>query len=312
MSKINAAVIGAAGYTGGELTRLLVNHPEVNLVSAVSQSQQGKLLSDSFTDLTGETDLKFSAKADKNADVYFLCLQHGDSENYLKENPYLLKSRIIDLSRDYRLNERNTINGETFVYGLPELNKEKIKKAKHIANPGCFATAIQLGLLPLASKQLLKSTINVTAITGSTGAGIKLSNTTHFSWRQNNVSAYQPFEHAHNAEIEQSLRQLQNNFSNDFLFIPQRGSFTRGIMATILLECSKDENELKSLYQDFYKNEFFTGLVEQNIDLKMVVNTNKCFINIKKHKGHLLVVSIIDNLLKGAAGQAVQNMKQQD
>lgn len=308
MKKINVTIIGAAGYTGGELVRLLVNHPHVNSLCAVSQSQQGKKISDVFTDLAGETDLVFSDKTEKNSDLVFLCLQHGDSISYLKENPDLLKSKIIDLSRDFRLAENNTIPEGQFIYGLPELNKEKIKTAQYIANPGCFATAIQLAILPFANKGLLKNAIHVNAITGSTGAGIKLSDTTHFSWRQNNISVYQAFEHAHNSEIKESLVQLQKEFAGEFLFVPQRGNFARGILATTVLECDLPEAEIKKLFTEFYEDHPFTFLVDKTVDLKMAVNTNKCFIDIKKKGRHVLVTSVIDNLLKGAAGQAVQNM----
>ncbi len=308
MKKLNVSIIGAAGYTGGELLRVLINHQNIGSITAVSQSQYGKQVSDVFLDLLGETELQFSKATDKNADVVFLCLQHGDSLIYLKENEHLLNCKIIDLSRDFRLAENNSIAEKKFVYGLPELNKEKIRNAQYIANPGCFATAIQLALLPFAKNHLLKGTINVNAITGSTGAGIKPCETTHFSWRQNNVSVYQAFEHPHNTEIKESLIQLQKNFEGDFLFVPQRGNFARGILATTILECNLSESEIKKLFADFYKNNFFTFLVDKTIDLKMVVNTNKCFINIKKHNKHILITTVIDNLLKGAAGQAVQNM----
>jgi N-acetyl-gamma-glutamyl-phosphate reductase len=308
MKKLNVSIIGAAGYTGGELLRLLVNHQNVESITTVSQSQKNKLVSDVFIDLLGETDLKFSDSPNKNSDLVFLCLQHGDSLNYLKENPFLLNSKVIDLSRDFRSSKNNSIDNKKFVYGLPELNKDKIKDANYIANPGCFATAIQLALLPFAKSNLLKGTLQVNAVTGSTGAGIKPSDTTHFSWRQNNVSVYQPFEHPHNAEIKESLIQLQNNFNGEFLFVPQRGNFTRGILATTVLECDLPEREIKDLFTDFYTNDPFTFLVDKTIDLKMVVNTNKCLLNIKKYNKHVLITSVIDNLLKGAAGQAVQNM----
>lgn len=308
MKKLNVSIIGAAGYTGGELLRLLINHNAIVSITAVSQSQQGKAVSDVFLDLIGETDLVFSANANNNSDVIFLCLQHGDSINYLKANPQLLNCKIVDLSRDFRLAENNTIDDKKFIYGLPELNKEKIKDAQYIANPGCFATAIQLALLPFAEKNLLKGTIHVNAVTGSTGAGIKPSETTHFSWRLNNVSVYQPFEHPHNAEIKESLNQLQEYFDGDFLFVPQRGNFARGILATTILESDLSESEIKKMFEEFYKNDAFTFLIEKTVDLKMVVNTNKCFINIKKHSKHVLITTVIDNLLKGAAGQAVQNM----
>ncbi|MDP3567376.1 N-acetyl-gamma-glutamyl-phosphate reductase [Sediminibacterium sp.] len=308
MKKLNVSIIGAAGYTGGELLRLLIHHDNIESITAVSQSQKGKQVSDVFSDLIGEVELEFSSKANEKSDIIFLCLQHGDSENYLKENAHLLNCKIIDLSRDFRLTDNNSFDDKNFVYGLPELNKEKIKTANYIANPGCFATAIQLALLPFAKNNLLKGTIQVTAVTGSTGAGIKPTETTHFSWRQNNISVYQPFEHPHNAEIKQSLNQLQENFDGEFLFIPQRGNFARGILATTILESDLLESEIKKMFEELYQNEAFTFLIDKTIDLKMVVNTNKCFINIKKHNKHVLITTVIDNLLKGAAGQAVQNM----
>lgn len=308
MTKIKAAVVGATGYTGGELIRLLVNHPQVEIISLVSKSKSGQSLSAVFPDLLDEVDLNFTDAVHASCDVVFLCLQHGDAKTYLDEHPAIASKKIIDLSRDFRLKEKNTYNGKTFVYGLPELNKEQIKQADYIANPGCFATAIQLALLPLAKNKLITSAIHVNATTGSTGAGIKLSDTTHFSWRQNNLSTYNVFNHPHNEEIIESVVQLQSDFKNDFLFVPQRGSFTRGILATVMLECKADEATIVSTFNDFYKDAPFTFLLEKEMDLKMVVNTNKCFITIKKHGKHILVTSIIDNLLKGAAGQAVQNM----
>lgn len=308
MKKIKVTVVGAAGYTGGELVRLLVNHPYVDSVCAVSKSQQGKKISEVFTDLTGETDILFSEKPDEHSDIVFLCLKHGDSSSYLKENPNLLGCKIIDLSRDFRLASNNTIDTGRFVYGLPELNKDQIRSAQYIANPGCFATAIQLAILPFADNDLLKSDIHVNAITGSTGAGIMLSDTTHFSWRQNNISVYQAFEHAHNSEIQESLNQLQKDFKGEFLFIPQRGNFARGILATTVLESDLSEAEIKKLFHGFYDSHPFTFLIDKTVDLKMVVNTNKCFIDVKKKGRHVLITTVIDNLLKGAAGQAVQNM----
>lgn len=305
MKSIHATVIGAAGYTGKELIKLLIYHPEIKHLSLISRSQKGKKISDVCPELTGETDLCFSDILPEKTDVSFLCMDHGESEKYIKENKKLLDSKIIDLGRDFRINKNNKLN---FVYGLPELNKAEIKKADYIANPGCFATCIQLGILPMANKQLLNSHITVNATTGSTGAGIKLSETSHFSWRQNNFSVYNPFDHPHNEEIIQSINKLQKKIKGDLIFIPQRGSFTRGILSTTIIESDKTEKSLIKLYKDFYKNEPFVEVLKKNIDLKMIVNTNKCFISIKKHKKHVLITSIIDNLLKGAAGQAVQNM----
>jgi N-acetyl-gamma-glutamyl-phosphate reductase len=307
MKKINVSVIGASGYTGGELIRLLVHHPDVNLVSAVSPSKKGIAINTIFPDLLGETEIEFTDSSHASAELIFLCLQHGMATTYLNEHPELKEKKIIDLSRDFRLTG-SIISGTNFIYGLPELNKEKLRSAKYIANPGCFATAIQLGLLPLAKNGLLKNNIHVNAVTGSTGAGIKPSDTTHFSWRQNNVSVYNAFEHPHNEEIEESIHQLQPGFEGELLFIPQRGSFTRGIFSTTITETDKTENELKNMYELFYKDHPFSHLIKTDIDLKMAVNTNKCFIHLKQKGKHLLITTVIDNLLKGASGQAIQNM----
>lgn len=299
--KIKAGIIGGAGYTGGELVRLLVNHPQVEIQYVVSNSQKGKLISDVHQDLKGDTELTFSANAEKGADVVFLCLQHGESKKYLAENTFLMESKIIDLSRDFRVNDSK------FIYGLPELNKEAIKKANYIANPGCFATAIQLSLLPLAAKGLLKGDVHVNATTGSTGAGQSLSATTHFSWRNNNLSVYKAFEHEHLAEINQSLHQLQKSYTDEINFIPQRGAFSRGILATSTVSCNLPIEEIENIFESYYYTNSFVKLVKQ-ADLKMVTNSNKCFIQLIKHKNQLAIVAVIDNLLKGASGQAVQNM----
>lgn len=308
MNNIKVSVIGAAGYTGSELLRLLINHPNVEIVSAVSQSQKGKKIYSVFQDLLGETELQFTDTSSKEADLIYMCLPHGEAKIYIEANPSLIEKKIIDLSRDFRWKDENTINHAEFIYGLPELNKEQISTASYIANPGCFATAIQLGLLPLAKHNLLKHNIQTTATTGSTGAGIKHTDTTHFSWRHDNLSIYEPFTHAHNQEIKESLHQLQKDMHADFVFIPQRGSFTRGIFATTLVETDQSLEKLVHIYTDFYAESKFTFLVQDNIDLKMVINTNKCLIQLKKHNNHLLITSIIDNLIKGAAGQAVHNM----
>lgn len=308
MNNIKVSVIGAAGYTGSELLRLLINHPNVEIVSAVSQSQKGKKIYSVFQDLLGETELQFTDTSSKEADLIYMCLPHGEAKIYIEANPSLIEKKIIDLSRDFRWKDENTINHAEFIYGLPELNKEQISTASYIANPGCFATAIQLGLLPLAKHNLLKHNIQTTATTGSTGAGIKHTDTTHFSWRHDNLSIYEPFTHAHNQEIKESLQQLQKDMHADFVFIPQRGSFTRGIFATTLVETDQSLEKLVHIYTDFYAESKFTFLVQDNIDLKMVINTNKCLIQLKKHNNNLLITSIIDNLIKGAAGQAVHNM----
>jgi len=317
--KIKAGIIGGAGYTGGELLRLLVHHPHVEMLYVVSKSQAGKPVSLVHTDLYGDTGLSFVAEPGKEADVVFLCMSHGEAKKYLEQNSFLLASQIIDLSRDFRIQSGGMApDGEhaspdaecrikNFAYGLPELNKEKIKGSQYVANPGCFATAIQLGLLPLAEKGLLKSEIHVNATTGSTGAGQSLSASTHFSWRNNNLSVYKAFEHEHLAEINQSLKQLQNGFCADLHFIPQRGAFTRGILASISTSCDLRQEELTSLYQSFYETHPFVRIVE-SVDIKQVVNTNKCFIQLIKHNKQVAIISAIDNLLKGASGQAVQNM----
>jgi N-acetyl-gamma-glutamyl-phosphate reductase len=303
VKKIKAGIIGGAGYTGGELIRILINHPEVEIAYVLSKSQAGKLLSDVHPDLTGDTTLSFSSEL-ADADVVFLCVQHGESKKYLEAHPILLKSKIIDLSRDFRIKNNS---GPGFVYGLPELNKTAIQKANYIANPGCFATAIQLGLLPLAEKGLLNEAINVTATTGSTGAGQSLSATTHYSWRHSNLSVYQAFGHAHVPEINQSLSQLQSSYTSSLNFIPQRGSFTRGILAVSQITCSLSQQEIIDLYKAYYAAHPFVHILNE-VDVKQVVNTNKCFIQLIKQQDQLAIVSVIDNLLKGASGQAVQNM----
>jgi N-acetyl-gamma-glutamyl-phosphate reductase len=302
--RTKVGIIGAAGYTGGELLRLLLQHPEIEITSAISSSQSGKKVYEVFPDLIGETKLLFEKELKGNEEIVFLCLPHRESKNYLEKHPEILSKRIIDLSRDHRLNR----DAGDFVYGLPELNSPSIKKANHIANPGCFATAIQLALLPLASENKLHSSLYVSAITGSTGAGQSPTDTTHFSWRQNNVSAYQIFDHAHVPEIDQSLKQLQSNYSGNLVFVPQRGPYARGILSTCMLQTDLNENKLKEVYAEFYKNSSFTFVMDRAIDLKMVVNTNNCFIHLSKKDDKLVIISIIDNLLKGASGQAVQNM----
>jgi N-acetyl-gamma-glutamyl-phosphate reductase len=299
----NVGIIGGAGYTGGELIRLLLRHPQVNIAFVHSRSQAGSPITTVHKDLIGETDLKFSAEIDtKNIDVLFFCTGHGESAVLLQENPQWLNCKIIDLSQDFRIkNEKHS-----FIYGLPELQAEAIKKAQYIANPGCFATAIQLAVLPLANAQLLPE-VHIHAITGSTGAGQKPTETNQFSWRNNNISVYKAFEHQHLKEITQSIKQLQSNFAQDINFIPVRGNFARGILATAYLDCPLSQQETEQLYKDYYKNAAFTFLAK-DLDLKMVVNTNKCLISVEKKGKKLFITSIIDNLLKGASGQALQNM----
>ena len=302
MSSIKVGIIGAAGYTGGELLRILINHPAAEIVFANSQSQAGKPAHETHTDLLGDTDLVFTSELpfDK-VDVLFLCSGHGQSKKFLEENAVPDSVKIIDLSTDYR------DESEGFVYGLPELNRGRIKSADKVANPGCFATTIQLALLPLAKAGLLGE-VHVSAITGSTGAGQALSSSTHFSWRNNNMSIYKAFTHQHLTEIGQSLRQLQDGFAEDINFIPYRGNFTRGIMANVYLNYEGSLEDAKSLFRNYYAEHPFTHISDKPIDVKQVVNSNKCILELQKQGKKLLITSITDNLLKGASGQAVQNM----
>lgn len=309
MSKtIKAGIIGGAGYTGGEMLRILVNHPQVEIAFVNSSSNAGNLISEVHTDLFGDTDLRFTDQISQDIDVLFLCVGHGDAKKFLEANPINENVKIIDLSQDFRLAQNSQLATRNFIYGLPELNKEKIVSAQNIANPGCFATCIQLGLLPLASKGLLQSEVHINATTGSTGAGQSLSKTSHFSWRNNNLSIYKAFEHQHLNEIGESLTQLQGEVKEALNFVPQRGDFTRGILAAMYIESGLTEEEAYELYESYYANHPFTHVSRKNIDLKQVVNTNKCLIHLEKHGNKLFIISIIDNLLKGASGQAVQNM----
>lgn len=305
MTKIKTGVIGGAGYTAGELLRILVNHPNVDIVFVNSSSNAGNPITQVHSGLVGETDLVFTDELPfEKVDALFLCSAHGDSKKFMDNNVIPSNIKIIDLSTDYRAKSPN----HDFVYGLPELNRDEIKLANKIANPGCFATAIQLALFPLASAGLLTDEIHVNAITGSTGAGVKPTETSHFSWRNNNISIYKPFGHQHLEEIGQSLRQLQAGFSKAINFIPVRGNFARGIYVTAYTNCSLSLDEAKNLYNEFYKDAAFTFVVDKNPDMKQVVNTNKGIVYLEKHGDKLLIVSMIDNLLKGASGQAVQNM----
>lgn len=308
MNKIKAGIIGGAGYTGGEMLRILVNHPNVEIAFVNSTSNAGNLISDVHTDLIGDTDLKFVSDIPQDIDVLFLCVGHGDAKKFLTANPINDNIKIIDLSQDFRLHANADFSTKSFVYGLPELNLDKIKTAKNIANPGCFATCIQLGLLPLAAKGLIQNEVHINATTGSTGAGQSLSTTSHFSWRTNNLSIYKAFEHQHLNEISESLLQLQPSLSEALNFIPQRGAFTRGILAAMYLESDLSLEEAQNIYEAYYSAHPFTHVSRKNIDLKQVVNTNKALVHIEKHGGKLFIISIIDNLLKGASGQAVQNM----
>jgi N-acetyl-gamma-glutamyl-phosphate reductase len=317
---IKVGIVGSAGYTGGELLRVLIYHPQVEIVFANSASNAGNKIYEVHNDLFGDTELTFSSDFHSNIDVLFLCVGHGDARKFLDENPVDPSVKIIDLSQDYRLKANTAYNGQQFVYGLPELNRDKIKSAQYIANPGCFATNIQLALLPLAKKGLLPNQIHVNATTGSTGAGQKPGATTHFSWRNNNLSAYKSFEHQHLQEISESLAQLQEDFlpesdqslleraAEKINFVPQRGDFARGIFSVIYIDSDLTEDQAYELYDRYYEGHPFTYVSRKTIDLKQVVNTNKSIIHIEKHGNKLLVLNATDNLLKGASGQAVQNM----
>jgi len=304
---IKAGIIGGSGYTGGELIRILLNHSEVEIDFVYSTTRAGKAISSAHLDLLGTIDLDFTGEVNTNVDVVFLCLGHGNSTKFLGVHTFSEHTKIIDLSNDFRLQEDATLDGKHFVYGLPELNKSEIQKAKYIANPGCFATAIQLGLLPLAKAGLLVKDVHVNAVTGSTGAGVSPSGTTHFSWRNNNVSWYKPFTHQHLGEINESLKSFQKH-SGKLFFLPTRGNFTRGILATAYTHFEGSEEEAIQLYKDFYVDAEFTQIANEPIHLKQVVNTNQCHIHLHKNEDTLLITSAIDNLLKGASGQAVQNM----
>ena len=301
---INVGIVGGAGYTGGELLRILVFHPQVAIQFVHSNSNAGNLISKVHSDLLGVTDLRFTSEMSDSIDVLFLCLGHGDAVKFLLANPVKKGIKIIDLSQDFRIAKE----GNEFVYGLPELQKDKIAQAEFIANPGCFATCIQLGLLPLAKHNLLNSEVHISAITGSTGAGQSLTETSHFSWRNNNMSIYKAFEHQHLKEIKQSLQSLQPTAENPVNFIPFRGDFTRGIFATLYIATDIALEEAKNMYKEYYASHPFTHVSETNPHLKQVVNTNNAIVYLEKHEGKLLIVSMIDNLLKGASGQAVQNM----
>ncbi|HTM99107.1 MAG TPA: N-acetyl-gamma-glutamyl-phosphate reductase [Pedobacter sp.] len=315
MKKIKAGIVGGAGYTGGEMLRILLNHPNVDIAFVNSTSNAGNLIADVHTDLIGDTDLKFTGDLPQDIDVLFLCVGHGDAKKFLTANPIADHIKIIDLSQDFRLSANasfstpdSELKVKDFIYGLPELNREAIKSANNIANPGCFATCIQLALLPLASKGLINQEVHINATTGSTGAGQSLSPTSHFSWRNNNLSIYKAFEHQHLNEIGESLTKLDASFSKTLNFIPQRGDFTRGILAAMYVESELTLAEAQSIYENYYAGHPFTHVSKKNIDLKQIVNTNKALIHLEKHGNKLFIISIIDNLLKGASGQAVQNM----
>ena len=304
LGRLRVGILGAAGYTGGELIRVLLNHPKVEIGFANSESNAGNLVSDVHEGLIGETDLRFTDQMPfDQVDVVFFCFGHGKSEQFLKEHSIPANVKIIDLAQDFRIK-----GDHDYVYGLPEINKEDIQKAQHVANPGCFATCIQLALLPAAHLNILKEDVSVNAITGSTGAGQKPGATTHFSWRNNNLSIYKPFTHQHLAEIKQSIKQVQGYLDADIDFIPYRGDFARGIFCTAVIKTKVPEADIIETYKDFYKDAAFTHYSDKAIDLKQVVNTNKAVVHCEKFGDKLLVTAAIDNLLKGAVGQAVQNM----
>ena len=301
---VNVGIIGGAGYTAGELLRILIWHPQVSIGFVQSTSHNGHPITDVHRDLLGDTEIKFSQPNYTGVDVLFICSGHGKTKLFLEQNDLPKSLKIIDLSTDYR--PKN--NKERFVYGLPEINKNEISKADRIANPGCFATCIELGLLPLAKANQLKEEIHVNAITGSTGAGQNPTVTSHFSWKNNNVSVYKAFTHQHLAEITETVLQLQADFSKEINFIPVRGNFSRGIMATIYTGCDWSLEEAVENYKKYYQDHPFVSISNQTPDVKQVVNTNKCVLYFEKHGSKLMIISVIDNLLKGASGQAVQNM----
>jgi N-acetyl-gamma-glutamyl-phosphate reductase len=301
---IKVGIIGGAGYTAGELLRILLNHSLVKLDFIYSTSQPGKRVAQVHQDLIGETELRFSGVINPNVDVAFLCLGHGNSKTFLKENTFSSNTKIIDLSTDYRI----TQDDQSFIYGLPEMNFEKIKNAQYVANPGCFATAISLAILPLAANNKLQNEVHINAVTGATGAGTSLSDTTHFAWRDNNFSTYKAFNHQHLEEIYQSINMLQKASAPELNFIPNRGNFSRGIHATSYTNFEGSLEEAQEIYGQFYQSSVFTHIVKEDVHLKQVVNTNKCLIRLQKIGGKLLITSVLDNLLKGASGQAVQNM----
>lgn len=299
---IKVGIVGGAGYTAGEMLRILLNHPEVDVHFVNSLSNAGNKLYRVHEGLFGETEMDFTDQLPlEQVDAIFICSGHGDSKKFLEANNVPERVKIIDLSQDFR----DESNG--FVYGLPEVNRERIKKANKLANPGCFATAIQLGILPLAAKGLIRNEIHTNGITGSTGAGVKPSSTSHFSWRNNNLSIYKAFTHQHLIEINQTIKQLQPNFTQEINFLPLRGDFARGIFVSSYTECDLSAEELTALYKEFYKDAAFTFVMDANLDLKQVVNTNKAIVHVEKHGNKVLAISAIDNLLKGASGQAVQN-----
>lgn len=305
---INIGIIGGSGYTAGELLRILTAHPQATINFTYSTTNAGKPIASVHQDLYGEIEMNFTNTINPNVDVVFLCLGHGQSKAFLEAHTFSETTKIIDLGNDFRLVKDAGFNGKSFIYGLPELNKEHIKKAQYIANPGCFATAIQLALLPLAKNNLLAHAIHINATTGSTGAGVQPSGTSHHPWRTNNMSHYKAFEHQHLEEITQSIQQLLTGFNEEILFIPNRGDFTRGIFATLYTKLAADFNDIVQLYKDYYAAEPFVNITTDAISMKLAIQTNKCFISLEQKGNYLLITSVIDNLVKGASGQAVQNM----
>ena len=305
---LEVGIIGGAGYTAGELIRLLLNHPETNINFVYSTSNAGNKIYKVHQDLIGTTTLLFTNAINTDVDVLFLCLGHGNSTSFLQKNTFSENTKIIDLSTDFRLLADKNFERKEFVYGLPELQKETIKKAKYIANPGCFATALQLAILPLAANGLLQHDVHINAVTGATGAGTSLSASTHFTNRDNNFSHYKAFNHQHLKEINQTVALLQTNATAEINFVPNRGNFSRGIFATTYTKFDGSIQEAIKMYQAYYKDAPFTFISEEEIHLKQVVNTNKCLLHLEKHGNKLLITSTIDNLLKGASGQAVQNL----
>jgi N-acetyl-gamma-glutamyl-phosphate reductase len=305
---INVGIIGGSGYTAGELIRILMFHPNAILNFVYSTTNAGKPVSVAHHDLMGDIEMNFTDTVNPNVNVVFLCLGHGKSKSFLEQNQFANHTKIIDLGNDFRLNKDKEFTGKSFVYGLPELNKSNIKNAEYVANPGCFATAIQLALLPLAAAGLLKSDVHINATTGSTGAGVSPSATTHFSWRSSNMSHYKAFDHQHLGEINQSVNQLQADYTNELIFVPNRGDFARGIFATLYTTVEESLEDLVAKYEVFYKEQPFVTVTTTNINMKQVVQTNKCIISLMKKGNRILITSIIDNLVKGASGQAVQNM----
>ena len=305
---ITIGIIGGSGYTAGELIRILMFHPNAKLDFVYSTTNAGKPLSVAHHDLLGDIEMNFTDTINPNVDVLFLCLGHGKSISFLENNQFSEATKIIDLGNDFRLIKDKDFNGKSFVYGLPELNKADIKNAQYIANPGCFATAIQLALLPLAANGLLSEDVHINATTGSTGAGVGLAATSHFSWRNNNFSHYKAFEHQHLGEINQSIKQLQADYTDELIFVPNRGDFPRGIFATLYTKSEESLEDLVAKYEAFYADQPFVTVTTTNINMKQVVQTNKCIISLLKKGNRILITSTIDNLLKGASGQAVQNM----